>query len=35
MADDSSSSKVDPGLVADIVRGYVAKNNIAIDQLGA
>lgn len=34
MADDSSPSKVVPGLVADIVRGYVAKNNIAIDQLG-
>ena len=34
MAEDSSSQKVDPHLVADIVRSYVSKNSIAVDQLG-
>jgi predicted transcriptional regulator len=33
MADDSSAQKVDPSLVAEIVRGYVAQNSIAVDQL--
>ena len=35
MAEDSSSQNVDPHLVAEIVRGYVAKNSVAVDQLGA
>ena len=34
MADDNSSQNVDPHLVAAIVRGYVTKNSIAVDQLG-
>jgi predicted transcriptional regulator len=34
MAEDSSSQNVDPCLVADIVRGYVSKNSVAVDQLG-
>ena len=34
MAEDSSLQNVDPHLVAEIVRGYVAKNSVAIDQLG-
>src|SRR5271163_4971591 len=34
MADDSSAQKVDPSLVAEIVRGYVAKNSIGVDQIG-
>jgi predicted transcriptional regulator len=34
MAEDSSSQNVDPHLVAEIVRGYVAKNSVAVDQLG-
>jgi predicted transcriptional regulator len=34
MAEDSSSQNVDPHLVAEIVRGYVARNSIAVDQLG-
>jgi predicted transcriptional regulator len=33
MTEDSSTGKVDLQLVADIVRGYVAKNSIAVDQL--
>jgi predicted transcriptional regulator len=33
MTDDSSTRKVDPQLVAEIVRGYVVKNSIAVDQL--
>lgn len=34
MAESSSSQNVDPHLVAEIVRGYVANNSIAVDQLG-
>ena len=34
MADETSSQNVDPHLVAEIVRGYVTKNSVAIDQLG-
>ena len=34
MADDNSVPRVDPSLVAEIVRSYVAKNSIAIDQIG-
>ena len=34
MADDSGAQKVDPGLVAEIVSSYVAKNSVAVDQLG-
>ena len=34
MTEDSSTGKVDPHLVAEIVRGYVSKNAIAVDQLG-
>ena len=34
MAEDSSSQSVDPGLVAEIVRGYVAKNSVAVDEVG-
>jgi len=34
MVEDSSSQNVDPHLVAEIVRGYVAKNSVAVDQLG-
>jgi predicted transcriptional regulator len=34
MAEDSSSQNVDPHLVAEIIRGYVAKNSVAVDQLG-
>src|SRR5271165_427424 len=34
MAEDSSIEKVNPGLVAEIVSRYVAKNSIAIDQIG-
>jgi predicted transcriptional regulator len=34
MAENSSSQNVDPHLVAEIVRGYVANNSIALDQLG-
>ena len=34
MAEDSSSQNVDPHLVAEIVRGYVANNSVAVDQLG-
>ena len=34
MSEDNRSPKVDPHLVAEIVRGYVAKNSIAVDQLG-
>ena len=34
MAEDSSSQNVDPHLVAEIVRGCVAKNSVAVDQLG-
>jgi predicted transcriptional regulator len=33
MVDDSSAQKVDPSLVAEIVRGYVAQNSIGVDQL--
>jgi predicted transcriptional regulator len=33
MADDGSAHKVDPSLVAEIVRGYVAQNSIGVDQL--
>ena len=34
MADDSSAQKVDPRLVAEIVRSYVAKTSIGVDQIG-
>ena len=34
MADDKSSQNVNPHLIAVIVRSYVAKNSIAVDQLG-
>ena len=34
MAEDSSTEKVNPGLVAEIVSSYVGKNSIAIDQIG-
>lgn len=34
MADESSGQKLDPGLVAEIVRSYVAKNSIGVDQIG-
>ena len=34
MAEDSSSQNVDPHLVAEIVRGYVTKNSVPVDQLG-
>ncbi len=34
MAEDSSLQSVDLRLVAEIVRGYVAKNSVALDQLG-
>ena len=34
MAEDTGSQNVDPHLVAEIVRGYVAKNSVAVDQLG-
>jgi predicted transcriptional regulator len=33
MTEDGSRGKVDPQLVAEIVRGYVANNSIAVDQL--
>jgi predicted transcriptional regulator len=33
-ADDSSAQKVDPNLVAEIVRSYVGQNTIAVDQIG-
>jgi predicted transcriptional regulator len=34
MAADNSVSRVDPNLVAQIVRSYVMKNGIAVDQIG-
>jgi predicted transcriptional regulator len=34
MADDSSAQKVDPNLVAEIVRSYVGQNSIGFDQIG-
>jgi predicted transcriptional regulator len=34
MAEDSTSQNVNPHLVAEIVRGYVTKNTVAVDQLG-
>ena len=34
MADDNNVPKVNPSLVAEIVRSYVAKNHIAVDQIG-
>ena len=34
MADDSSAQKVDPSLVAEIVRSYVGQNSIGVDQIG-
>ncbi|MGA8613454.1 MAG: MucR family transcriptional regulator [Xanthobacteraceae bacterium] len=33
MADDSLTPKLDPGLVTEIVRSYVAKNSIGVDQI--
>jgi predicted transcriptional regulator len=33
MTGDSSTAKIDLDLVADIVRGYVSKNAIAVDQI--
>ena len=34
MADDSSAPKVDPRLVAEIVRSYVGHNSTDVDQIG-
>ena len=34
MAEESRSPNVDRHLVAEIVRGYVAKNTVAVDQIG-
>lgn len=34
MADDNNVPRADPSLVAAIVRSYVAKNHIAVDQIG-
>jgi predicted transcriptional regulator len=34
MAEDHGGRKVDPGLVAEIVCGYVANNTVAVDQIG-
>src|ERR1700753_4508804 len=34
MAEDGSSQNVNPRLVAEIVRSYVGKNSVAVDQLG-
>ena len=34
MADDNSVPRVDPSLVAEIVRSYAAKNRIAVNQIG-
>ena len=34
MADDGGRQKVDPSLVAEIVRGYVGQNSIDVDQIG-
>ena len=34
MAETGRAQNVDPGLVAEIVRSYVAKNSVAADQLG-
>jgi predicted transcriptional regulator len=34
MAEDSSTEKVNPRLVADIVSSYVGKTSIAVDQIG-
>jgi predicted transcriptional regulator len=34
MAETGRAENVDPGLVAEIVRSYVAKNSVAADQLG-
>ena len=34
MTEGSSSQKVDPNLVAEIVSSYVGNNSLAIDQLG-
>jgi predicted transcriptional regulator len=34
MAETCRAQNVDPGLVAEIVRSYVAKNSVAVDQLG-
>ena len=34
MVEDSSTEKVNPGLVAEIVSSYVGKNSIAVDQIG-
>ena len=33
MVDDRSDQKVDPSLVAEFVRGYVAKNSVGVDQI--
>ncbi len=35
MAEESTAQKVDTGLVAAIVRSYVAKNGVAVDQLAS
>ena len=34
MAEDSSTEKVNPRLVAEIVSSYVGKTSIAVDQIG-
>jgi hypothetical protein len=35
MAEKSNPQKVDTGLVAVILRSYVAKNSVAVDQLAS
>jgi predicted transcriptional regulator len=35
MAEESTAQKVDTGLVAAIVRSYVAKNSVAVDQVAS
>jgi predicted transcriptional regulator len=34
MADDNSVPRADPSLVVEIVRSYLAKNHIAVDEIG-
>ena len=34
MTEDNGAETVNPGLVAEIVRSYLAKNSIAVDQIG-
>ena len=35
MSEESAAQKVDPGLVARIVRSYLKKNSVAVDQLAS